>query len=121
MIGNYIDGLGWEILCDNLGLFVGYVQGTVNPNARTTRPDDNEYQIFCETTFITKVGSDMFINNVKVIPTNTIISNYVELTGDFVLIEVDRRLIKCFLNNTTIQGDWFSDLETLYTTYLSIL
>lgn len=121
MIGNYIDGLGWEILCDNLGLFIGYVQGTVNPNARTIRPDDSEYQVFCETTFITKVGSDMFINGVKVTPTNTLISNYAELTGDFVLIEINNKLTKCFLNNTTIEGDWFNDLETLYTTYTSLI
>jgi hypothetical protein len=114
MIGNYIDGLGWEILCDNLGLFVGYMHGT-------TRPDDTHYEVFCETTFITKVGSDMFINGILVIPTNTIIPNYSQLTADFVLIEVDTKLIKCYLNNTTIEGDWFNNLEILYTTYLSIL
>jgi hypothetical protein len=120
MIGNYIDGLGWEILCDNLGLFVGYVQGSTNPTHRTIRPDDSHYQVFCETTFITKVGSQLFLNGSVATATNTLIP-YVELTGDFVLIELNNKLTKCFLNNTTIEGDWFNDLETLYTTYLSIL
>jgi len=113
MIGNYIDGLGWEILCDNLGLCVGYVKSTI-------RPEDSHYEVFCETTFITKVGSQLFLNGSVVTPTNTLIP-YVELTGDFVLIELNNQLKKCFLNNTTIEGDWFNDLETLYTTYLSIL
>lgn len=121
MIGNYIDGLGWEILCDNLGLFVGYVQGTNNPNAIAIRPDDNDYQVFCETTFITKVGPDIFLNGVKVTPTNTIISGYAELTGDFVLIEINNQLKKCFLDNTTIEDEWFNDLETLYTTYITLI
>lgn len=113
MIGNYIDGLGWEILCDNLGLFVGYVHGT-------TKPDDTHYEVFCETTFITKVESQLFLNGSVVTPTNSIIS-YAELTGDFVLIELNNKLTKCFLNNTTIEGYWFNDLETLYTTYLQLI
>ena len=48
MVGNYIDGKGWEILCDNLGLFVGYVEGSHTPNARTMKPNDEDYVIFCQ-------------------------------------------------------------------------
>lgn len=120
MIGNYIDGLGWEILCDNLGLCVGYVKGTINPIEMTIRPNDLDYQIFCETSFITKVGSQLFLNGEEVVATNTIIE-YAELTSDFVLVEVDNRLVKCFLNNTTIEDVWFNDLENLYTTYISLI
>jgi hypothetical protein len=112
MIGNYIDGLGWEILCDNLGLCVGYVKSTI-------RPEDSHYEVFCETTFITKVGSQLFLNGEEVVATNSII-NYAELTGDFVLIELDNKLTKCFLHNTTIEGDWFNDLEILYQNYISL-
>lgn len=113
MIGNYIDGLGWEILCDNLGLCVGYVKATI-------RPEDSHYEVFCETTFITKVGSQLFLNGEEVVATNSIIS-YAEFTGDFVLIELDNKLTKCFLHNTTIEGDWFNDLETLYQNYINLL
>lgn len=113
MIGNYIDGLGWEILCDNLEFCVGYVKGSA-------RPSDSDYQVFCETSFITKVGSQLFLNGEEVVATNTIIE-YAELTSDFVLIEVDNRLVKCFLNNTTIEDVWFNDLENLYTTYLQLI
>lgn len=121
MVGQYIEDKGWEILCDNLGLLVGYVQGSNNPNARTIRPNDEDYQIYCQEIFrIDKIDGAFIFNGNESTPTNTII-NYAVQESDRVVIEVNETLYNCYLSNTYINGQFVTDLTTLYNTYLTLL
>lgn len=121
MVGQYIEDKGWEILCDNLGLLVGYVQGSNDPNARTIRPNDEDYQIYCqEIYYIDKLGEYIVLNGNEVNPTNTII-DYAVQESDRVCIELDGVIYDCYLSNTYINGEFSTDLTTLYNTYLTLL
>lgn len=121
MVGNYIDGKGWEILCDNLGLFVGYVQGSNEPNARTIRPADEDYEIYCqETYYIDKIDEYIVLNGNSMTPTNTII-DYAEKMSDRVRIELDNTIYDCYLSNTYINGEFALTLDDLYNEYMVII
>jgi len=121
MIGEYIEGRGWEVLCNNLGLFVGYVEGNEDPTIRTARPNDDDYQVYCQEVFrIDKINGIFIFNGNESTPTNTLI-NYAEQQSDRVVIEVNENLYNCFLSNTYINGQFATDLTTLYNTYLTLL
>jgi len=121
MIGEFIEGKGWEILCDNLGLFLGYVQGSNIPNARTIRPNDDDYQVFCQEIFrIDNIDGIFIFNGNESTPTNTLIDFAVQ-ESDRVVIEVNETLYNCFLSNTYLNGQFATDLTTLYNTYLTLL
>jgi hypothetical protein len=121
MVGNYIEGKGWEILCDNLGLFVGYVEGSHTPNARTMKPNDEDYVIFCqELYYIDKIGDYVVLNGNSMNPTNTII-DYAEKMSDRVCIELDNTIYDCYLSNTYINGEFAQTLDDLYDEYLFII
>jgi hypothetical protein len=121
MIGEYIEGRGWEVLCDNLGLFVGYVKGNEDPTIRTTKPNDDEYIIYCGETFrINKIDGIFIFNGNESAPTNTLI-NYAEQKSDRVVIEVNETLYNCYLSNTYINNRLQTDLTTLYNSYLNLI
>lgn len=121
MIGEYIEGIGWEVLCDNLGLFIGYVKGDEDPTIRTARPNDDDYQVYCQEVFrIYKINGIFILNGNESTPTNTLI-NYAEQQSDRVVIEVNENLYNCFLSNTYINDHLSTDLTTLYNSYLTLL
>jgi hypothetical protein len=60
------------------------------------------------------------LNGQYVTPTNTII-DYAVQESDRVVIEVNETLYDCFLSNTYINGQFATDLTTLYNTYLTLL
>jgi hypothetical protein len=121
MIGEYIDGIGWEVLCDNLGLLVGYVNGNEDPTIRTIRPNDEDYQVYCQEIFrINNIDGIFIFNGNESTPTNTLIDFAVQ-ESDRVVIEVNETLYNCFLSNTYLNGQFATDLTTLYNTYLTLL
>jgi hypothetical protein len=121
MIGEYIDGIGWEVLCDNLGLLVGYVNGNEDPTIRTIRPNDDDYQVYCQEIFrISNIDGIFIFNGNESTPTNTLIDFAVQ-ESDRVVIEVNETLYNCFLSNTYLNGQFATDLTTLYNTYLTLL
>ena len=121
MIGEYIEGKGWEVLCDNLHLFVGYVQGSDTLNARTARPNDKDYEIYCQEIFhIDKVGDYIILNGNEKHPTNSII-DYAEKDIDKVQIELDYELYDCYLTNTYLNGEFPQSLDDLYSEYIYLI
>jgi len=121
MIGEYIDGIGWEVLCDNLGLLVGYVNGNEDPTIRTIRPNDEDYQVYCQEIFrINNIDGIFIFNGNESTPTNILIDFAVQ-ESDRVVIEVNETLYNCFLSNTYLNGQFATDLTTLYNTYLTLL
>jgi len=121
MIGEYIDGIGWEVLCDNLGLLVGYVNGNEDPTIRTIRPNDEDYQVYCQEIFrINNIDGIFIFNGNESTPTNTLIDFAVQ-ESDRVVIEVNDTLYDCYLSNTYLNGQFATDLTTLYNTYLTLL
>ena len=121
MIGEYIDGIGWEVLCDNLGLLVGYVNGNEDPTIRTIRPNDDDYQVYCQEIFrINNIDGIFIFNGNESTPTNILIDFAVQ-ESDRVVIEVNETLYNCFLSNTYLNGQFATDLTTLYNTYLTLL
>lgn len=121
MIGEYIEGIGWEVLCDNLGLLVGYVNGNVDPTIRTARPNDDDYQVYCQEIFrINSIDGIFIFNGNESTPTNTLIDFAVQ-ESDRVVIEVNETLYDCYLSNTYINNQFATDLTTLYNTYLTLL
>jgi hypothetical protein len=116
MIGEFIEGKGWEVLCDNLHLFVGYVGHTAND-----RPNDSDYEVYCqEIYYIDKIGDYIVLNGNSMSPTNTII-DYAEKMSDRVCIELDNTIYDCYLSNTYINGEFALTLDDLYDEYLFII
>jgi hypothetical protein len=121
MIGQYVEGKGWEVLCDNLGLLVGYVDSTPNQGARIARPQDSDYEIYCQEVYrIDKIDSIFILNENESTPTNTLIP-YAVKYADRVEIEVNATLYNCYLSNTYINGATQSTLDDLYNNYLNLI
>ena len=121
MIGEYEEGKGWQVLCDNLGLLVGYVNSVPNENSRIARPQDSDYEIYCQEVHrIDKIDGVFIFNGNESTPTNTLIPYAVKYI-DRVEVEINATLYKCYLTNTYINGAVQSSLDDLYTNYLALI
>ena len=116
MIGEYIQGKGWEVLCDNLHLFMGYVGHSAD-----NRPNDSDYEVYCqEIYYIDKIGEYIVLNGNERHPTNSII-DYAEKDTNKVQIELDYELYDCLLTNTYINGEFAQSLDDLYNEYIYLI
>ena len=116
MIGQFIEGKGWEVLCDNLHLFMGYVGHSAD-----NRPNDSDYEVYCqEIYYIDKIGEYIVFNGNEAQPTNTIIDYAVKETNK-VCIELDGVVYDCNLINTYINGTFPQSLDDLYNEYIYLI
>ena len=116
MIGQFINGKGWEVLCDNLYQFVGYVGHSADD-----RPNDTDYEVLCQDIIrIDKIGDYIVFNDNEATPTDTVI-DYAEIDGDFVRIELNGLIYDCGLTNTYINGEFPQSLDDLYNEYIYLI
>ena len=120
MVGNYNEQKGaWEIICDDLGIVIGYVN-------QETKPDEDHYfGLLCQTPIqetynLYKMGNILMLNTFEKTPTNSII-NFAVQDIDKVRIELNNEVYECYLNNTTINSQTPNSISDLYSQYMILI
>jgi hypothetical protein len=120
MVGNYNEQKGaWEIICDDLGIVIGYVN-------QENKPDEDHYfGLLCqtptqETYNLYKTGNILMLNTFEKTPTNSII-NFAVQDLDKVRIELNNEIYECYLNNTTINSQTPNSITDLYNQYMILI